>query len=681
MKKRKNWLYLIFPFFIFVSASLTVYGAETDKASEDRTLAPYFVIEGGDSATDRFPLKDTTVTTNINGMLAETYVSQTYTNEGNTPINATYVFPASSTAAVHGMQITVGDQTVTAQIREKEEARHEFEEAKSEGKSASLLEQQRPNVFTMDVANIMPGASACIELHYTELIQPVDNSYEFVFPTVVGPRYVNAGEYSEDADDWAVSPYLPQGSVPEATYSINVTISAGVPVSNLVCKSHKINIIQADEATACVTLADSEDYAGNRDFILDYRLTGEEVQSGLLLTRGEEENFFLLTVQPPERYQPSDIPPREYIFTLDISGSMYGHPLSTAKTLIRDLVSGLKKDDRFNLVLFSDDTWQLAPESLPANAENVQKAIRLIEELEGGGGTSMLPALEQALAIPADDRTARSIVLITDGYICDEQEIFQAINENMGSASFFSFGIGSAVNEYLIKGIAAAGMGESFVVTNIDDAASSAERFRTYISAPLMTDIQIRYDGFSVYDVEPAVPSTLFAQKPIVLFGKWNGEAAGTITITGKTGTKDYIQELQVKDAKICEKGNALPLLWARSRLQRLTDYGCHTDYSALQEEVTQLGLDYSIMTPYTSFVAVIDTIVNPEGTAADVAQANPLPLQVSNLAVGGGYTAYSEPGSLLLIFMTAGITLLCARNARKRCRNAVTGTGQAPLQ
>ena len=201
MKKKKNLLCTVLAFLIFLLGSSSAYAMEEDDSKKEETTAPYIVILNGDPATDRFPLKETSVTTNIDGVIAETYVVQTYSNEGSSPINASYVFPASTNATIHGMQMIIGDNIVTAKIKEKEEAKEEFEEAKSEGKSASLLEQQRPNVFTMDVANIMPGDDVRIELHYTELIEPEENTYQFVFPTVVGPRYPSPEESSEESSE------------------------------------------------------------------------------------------------------------------------------------------------------------------------------------------------------------------------------------------------------------------------------------------------------------------------------------------------------------------------------------------------------------------------------------------------------------------------------------------------
>lgn len=668
MKKERKWLCMLLALLIFVSSAPVVCAKEETSEDEDSISAPYFIVESSDSSVDRFPLKGTDVTVNINGMIAEIFVNQTYANEGENPINARYVFPASSDVTVHGMTMQIGNHMVTARIKEREEAKQEFEQAKSEGKSASLLEEQRPNVFTMDVANIMPGDTAKIELHYTQLITPCEGTYEFVFPTVVGPRYMSASEdASDDHNHFVGTPYLPDGKTPNNTYSITVNLSTGVPITDLSCKSHEINIVKNGESSAQVTLANPEDYAGNRDFILKYKLNGEDIRSGLMLSEGSDENYFMLTVQPPERFEPEEITRREYIFVLDVSGSMNGYPLDTAKILIRDLVSNLREEDSFNLILFSGSSVQMSKKSVPATEENIQKALNLIDKQEGYGGTSLSPALEDAVAIPSKHNIARSIVVITDGYVSGEQNAFDIINDNMDKASFFSFGIGNAVNEYLIKGIATAGLGESFIVTDAEDAAATADRFRTYIQSPLLTDIQVAYDGFEVYDVEPSVPSTLFAQKPIVLFGKWKGDPKGTITITGKKGKDDYAQEIKVEDVTTYEKGDTIRYLWARMRLERLMDYGYSKDDPSVKEEVTQIGITYSIMTPYTSFIAVVEEIRNPEGNSTDVDQALPLPLQVSNLSVGGGYRAYSEPADMILVVALIGIMLIGGLRHRKR--------------
>lgn len=629
-----------------VSAKETGTDAENDTA---KTLSPYFFIEGADTSVDHFPLKDTEVTVNINGTIAETYVTQTYTNEGRNPISATYVFPASTGTTVHGMKMQIGDQVITAKIKEKEEAKTEYEQAKSEGKNASLLEQQRPNVFTMNLSNLMPGQTIRLELHYTELIHATDGIYQFAFPTVVGPRYATPpAEGEEDSSEWTATPYLEDSETASGTYSINVNLSTGVPITGLSSKSHDIDIAWNSDSNARVTLANPEDFAGDRDYILEYRLSGEDINCGLMLDKGETENFFLLMVQPPQRPQPDNIPPREYTFVVDVSGSMSGYPLDTVKELIRTLVTNLKETDTFNVILFSGASTRLSPSPLPATEENIQAALELVEDQVGAGGTELAPALESAIPRPTHDGKARSIVVITDGYISGETEIFDLIRKNSGTANFFSFGIGGSVNRYLIEGIAKTGGGESFVVTDSEDASAMAKKFCTYIQSPVLTDIQITSNDFDMYDMEPIQISTLFAEKPIIMFGKWRGEPTGTIHITGKNGTQDYKQEIQVSESQISPDHQAIRYLWARTRVEQIMDYGFSQDDESVKEEVTALGLTYSMMTPYTSFIAVLETVQNTTGENTDVDQPQPLPSQVSSLAVGGGYLFGSEPDILL---------------------------------
>jgi len=303
----------------------------------DQTLSPYFLIKSHDSDADRLPLKSTQAHVNISGVIADVTVTQVYKNEGHKPLEAVYVFPASSRAAVYGMKMIIGERTITAKIREREQARQEYDQAKQAGKSASLLEQHRPNVFQMNVANILPSDVIQVELEYTELLIPTDTVYEFVYPTVVGPRYVDTQNHEAGSSHtWTVNPYLHQGEPPTYTFNIAVDISAGIPIQDIACESHKTDTSYKGTDFATVTLDPSEKQGGNRDFILKYRLAGSKIESGLLVSEGKEENFFLLMVQPPKRVVKSQIPPREYIFVVDVSGSMHGFPLDISKKLLKD---------------------------------------------------------------------------------------------------------------------------------------------------------------------------------------------------------------------------------------------------------------------------------------------------------------------------------------------------------
>lgn len=636
-------------------------GSTGEDLNVDKTLSPYFFVQG-DPSVDHLPLKDTRVDIAVSGVIADVKVVQTYRNEGSRPINATYVFPASTRAAVYGMRMRIGDQVIVARIKEREAAKQEFETAKKEGKSASLLEQQRPNVFSMNLANLMPQDNVEIELRYTELLVPTDGVYEMVYPTVVGPRYSSQKESSAPANDrWVKSPYLHQGQKPTSELHISSRISAGVPIQELACTSHQIIPQWLSAGVAQVNLDDSDPFQGNKDFVLRYRLAGNQITSGLLLYQGQDENFFLYMAQPPQRVATDEIPPREYIFVVDVSGSMDGFPLNTSKQLLRDLIGQLRPTDMFNVVLFAGDASVLSPESLEANHENVSRAISLIEQQRGGGGTELLAAMKQAMSIPREPNFSRSIVLITDGYVSAEEGVFSHIRENLNRCNVFAFGIGTGVNRYLIEGVAKAGMGEPFVVTDPGEAPAVANKFREYIQTPLLTDIQIHANGFETYDVNPVQLPDLLAQRPIILFGKWRGPVAGTFELRGKTGRGDYVTSLDVAGVQPDEGNRALRYLWARSRIAELSDYGFGNVSDDDVKEITALGLKYSLLTQYTSFVAVLEKVRNSTGGAEDVEQPLPLPVGVSDLAVG------SEPELIWLLVAVALIGLMVI--ARKSWR------------
>src|SRR5262245_3084917 len=261
--------------------------AQVDQPPTDKTLSPFFFVEDGDPAIDRLPLKDTRVDVAISGVIAGVTVRQVYENHGARPIHARYVFPASTRAAVYGMTMTVGDVRIVARIREREQASREFESAKREGKSASLLEESRPNVFTMKVANVLPGDTISVELRYTELLVQTDGVYEFVYPTVVGPRYSEKRESQvSPGDEFVRAPYTHEGELPRSEFHLSGVVSTGVPLQELASSSHQLTVRSTGPGRAELVLADSERLSGNRDFILRYRLAGEEITSGLLLYPG-----------------------------------------------------------------------------------------------------------------------------------------------------------------------------------------------------------------------------------------------------------------------------------------------------------------------------------------------------------------------------------------------------------
>jgi Ca-activated chloride channel homolog len=260
--------------------------AQDDPARADKTLSPFFFVEGGDPTVDRLPLKDTRVDVAIAGVIADVTVRQVYENRGTRPIHARYIFPASTRAAVYGMTMTVGNVRTVAKIRERERATREFEAARREGKSASLLEQSRPNVFTMKLANVLPGDTILVELKYTELLVPTDGVYEFVYPTVVGPRYSEMRESQvSPGDEFARAPYTHEGEAPRSDFHVAGVVSTGVPLRELASPSHQMVVRSTAPGRAEMTLVESERFSGNRDFILRYGLAGREIASGCCYTK------------------------------------------------------------------------------------------------------------------------------------------------------------------------------------------------------------------------------------------------------------------------------------------------------------------------------------------------------------------------------------------------------------
>ena len=616
--------------------------------SEDRTLSPYFFVKSDDPEADQLPLKSTSAFVNISGVIADVQVSQVYKNEGKRPLEAIYVFPASTRAAVYGMKMTIGKRVIQARISKREDARREYERARNQGKSASLLEQQRPNVFQMNVANILPGDEIKVELQYTELLVPTDRVYEFVYPTVVGPRYSNQpAPTASPSERWIQNPYLRQGKAPHYTFDIQAHIAAGLSIKELHCPSHKVTSTFDGPSVATVRLDPSEAHGGNRDYILRYRLDGERIQSGLLLYQGEKENFFLLMMQPPKKVEKENIPGREYIFIVDVSGSMHGFPLEISKKLLQDLISNLRPTDRFNVLLFSGGSAVMSEESLPATPENIHRAIHLIERQQGGGGTELLPALGRALKLKKTEGYSRTIVIATDGYVTVEEEVFDLIRKNLGEANMFAFGIGTAVNRHIIEGMARVGMGEPFVIGKAEEAPAKAERFRTLIQSPVLTQIKVKYQDFDTYEVEPLSIPDVLAERPIIVFGKWRGQPRGKITLTGISGDGPYREVFDVGKVKPLKSNSALRYLWARHRITLLSDYNKLRSDDKRAKEVTDLGLTYNLLTAYTSFVAVDTEVRNKTGEQTTVMQPLPLPQGVSDYAVGGVNMA-KAPASLM---------------------------------
>ena len=611
------------PLFILLVTLLSQIGFSQN------TESPYLEVLTPDAV---IPLQHTNATVEISGSIAHVQISQTYQNTGNTPIEAKYVFPLSTQAAVHKMTMTIGNRTIAAQIFEKQEAQNVYDKAIKAGKRAAKLDQHRPNVFKMNVGNIMENDVVRIDIYYTEMLVPTLGNYQFVFPGVVGPRFT--GESTTDSSALN-QPYTKKGIADTFNFDLNVQINAGMTIADVSSNTHDIKVHYPNTQIAEVSLSEENTNPSNRDFILTYNMRGKAIQTGMLLYEDKDEKFFAFMMEPPKATAKVKSTAREYVFIVDVSGSMNGYPLDVSKKLLRNLLVNLKETDRFNILLFAASSSVLSSTPLVCSEENIQKGLNFLSSAQGGGGTELLNALQTAYSLPRTNPTsARSMVVITDGYVSVEREAFELIEKHLDQANVFTFGIGSSVNRYLIEGMAKVSQSESFIATNLSTANTIADHFRTYIATPVLNQIKIKTEGFQAYDITPSSVPDVFASRPILIFGKYKGNASGKLTITGNQGDGIFKNEFNIANATLSKSNKALKYLWARKKIERLDDYKS-LFYVDTKSEVIQLGLTYNLLTRYTSFVAVDTEIVNKDGTLKRVKQPLPMPENVNNSAVG----------------------------------------------
>jgi Ca-activated chloride channel family protein len=596
------------------------------------------------------PLKHTDVKAQISGFLSRVVVTQEFENPFKEKIEAVYTFPLPQDAAVDDMTMVVGERTVRGKILRREEARAVYEAAKTNGQTASLLDQERPNIFTQSVANILPGEQIKITISYVETLKYEDGSYEFVFPMVVGPRYVPGAPTGAQGNGFApdttqvpdasrVTPQpVAEGMRAGHDVSIDVSLDAGVPIDALNSKTHDVTVERPDDRRAIVRLKDQATIP-NKDFVLRYDVAGKKIADALLTHSSDKGGFFTLILQPPDRVTAADVMPKELVFVLDTSGSMSGFPIEKAKETMKLALDNLYPYDTFNLITFSGDEHILFPEPVPATKDNLAKAQAFLESRTGGGGTEMMKAIRASMDPSDAQGHVRIVVFMTDGYVGNDMEIIGEVQKHP-NARVFSFGIGNSVNRFLLDSMAKYGRGEVEYVGLDDDGSAAARRMHERVRNPLLTDISIDWNGLPVADVYPKTVPDLFSAKPVVLTGRYTGNARGTIRLKGKMAGRDVVREIPV-DFSSSQQHDVLATLWARTRVDDLMSQDFKgaqrgTMQDEVRQAITQLGLDYRLMTQFTSFVAVEEMIVTDGGQPRRIDVPVEVPQGVNRAAVFG---------------------------------------------
>ena len=577
------------------------------------------------------PLKHTDVRASVSSYIGTVEVTQQFLNPYSGKIEAVYVFPLPHNAAINEFIMTIGERRIRGIIRERTEAEQIYREARQQGYVASLLTEERPNVFTQRVANIEPGKQIDVDIKYFHTLEYIDGWYEFVFPMVVGPRFnppgstsglgaVARGQAGASGQDTEVH-YLRPGERTSHDISLKVDVDAGVPIEQFECNTHQITSEQTAPERLTVAVAPT-DSLPNKDFVLRYRVAGEHIKSTLLTHRDERGGYFTLMLYPPEDLHSLERQPLELVFVLDCSGSMSGRPIEQAKAAVQRGLRLLQPGDSFQIITFSISTSSLGDKPLEATGENIARGLQYVRALRGEGGTMMLEGTKAALDFPHDPNRLRFVCFLTDGYVGNEAEILREIHGRLGASRIFSFGIGSSVNRYLLDHMAKAGHGVVAYLGPNDSAAQIMENFFTRISHPAMTDLNVDWGGLHVTEVFPSSLPDLFVGRPVILAGRFAGNEDTLVRINGMAVGRPMQVSIPASLSSGTDTHGGLPSVWARMKIAELADQSTYRANPELQEAIKRVALDYGLMSPFTAFVAVDSTrrTEGSEGTTVPVA-------------------------------------------------------------
>lgn len=563
------------------------------------------------------PLKHTDVHASVSAYIGAVEVTQQFQNPYASKIEAVYVFPLPHNAAVNEFIMTIGERRIRGIIRERKEAEQIFQEAKQQGYVASLLTEDRPNIFTQSVANIEPGKEIDVNIKYFHTLDYVDGWYEFVFPMVAGPRFNPPGStegigaaprgQSGASGQGVEVHYLRPKERSGHDISLKVEVDAGVPIEEFQCNSHRTTS-ETPAPGHLTVLLDPTDSLPNKDFVLRYRVAGERIKSSLLTHRDERGGFFTLMLYPPNELGTLKRQPVELVFVLDCSGSMSGRPIEQAKAAIQRGLRLLQPGDSFQLISFSMTASKLGETPLEATPANVQRGLKYLRSLEGEGGTMMVEGIKAALSFPHDPHRLRFVCFLTDGYIGNESEILGEIHKRLGSSRIFSFGIGSSVNRFLIEQMGRVGHGAVAYLGPRDEAAQIMVDFFERISHPAMTDLKMDWGGLHVTEVFPRDLPDLFVGRSVILTGRFAGEKNATIRVNGNVADEPMQVMIRANPSDDNASHKGLPNVWARMKIADLADESTYEPNAELPGQIKRVALDYGLMSAFTAFVAVDST-------------------------------------------------------------------------
>ncbi|MGJ4939932.1 marine proteobacterial sortase target protein [Bradyrhizobium sp. HKCCYLS1011] len=603
--------------------------APLSKPGDARSGSLLFKTDDGYSDAPRLGI-DVDIT--VSGPTARARITQLFRNPTDHWMEAIYVYPLPAGSAVDTLKMVVGDRVVVGNIKEREQAKVIYEQAKRDGKTAALTEQERPNIFTNSVANIGPGETVLVQIEYQEPVAQNGNEFSLRVPLVVGPRYnpaplVQSVELRPGGNGWGaasndpvpdrdrISPPVldPAENAPVNPTRITVRLQAGFALGEVKSHHHQVKIESPDATTRVVTLADGV-VPADRDFELTWKPSDETTPSvGLFREHVGDADYLLAFVTPPAVAPAAQRPlPRDVIFVIDNSGSMGGTSIQQAKASLLYALGRLQPTDRFNVIRFDDTMTVLFPSAVPADAEHVGSATGFVSGLEARGGTEMVPAMRAALTDESSEADhVRQVVFLTDGAIGNEQQLFETITAMRGRSRIFMVGIGSAPNTYLMTRAAELGRG---AFTHIGSVEQVEERMRglfAKLENPAVTGLTASFSDASA-DITPAIIPDVYRDEPLVLVTKLD-KLEGSLRIKGRIGGRPWTVTLPLANAA---EGKGLSKLWARRKISdaEVARTMRQITPDEADKAILKLALEHQLVTRLTSLVAVDQTPHRPAG-------------------------------------------------------------------
>ncbi len=590
----------------------------------DRLAFPHLCIipSAPEALASPLPLEHTAIQAQIVGLAASVTVCQRFRNPLTENADLEYLFPLPQEANVTTFELQVGGRTLRAAIQEIERARQQYEDARRKGQRASLLESRRPNLFALQLANLQPGESIEATLHYQQRLEFSAGRVEFVFPMGLTPRYHRPGhpEEAEGVDAPITFDLNQVGDV-----EINLDVECGLPTADPTSPSHPLIVSRASATRFTVRLDGA--HLPNHDFVLRWTAAGESLPFPAWRVPSAGGDVFLATFLPPPPDASAAPISRQYIFVLDRSGSMSGDPIRQAVNALRACLRSLNPQDTFAILLFDDRLEWLAKTTAVTQAA-VEMADRKLGKVDGRGGTDILPALQAALSLPPDAERARLVLFLTDGAVSAEEQVLQQVRREIGAAQLFTFGVGPSVNRAFLQQLARLGRGQAEFIGLDEDIEEAILRFQDRVAFPLLTHLDLQAENGQIWDVYPAQLPDLYAGSAVEIVGRCRDSSAMPLTLVASGERLGARVEMRASLATLSPDAALLPRLWARARIedvQERAELGSLPEHSA-RAEIIALGLEHSLLTKYTGFVAV-DSAVKPTARKSHLIQvAHPLP-------------------------------------------------------